>query len=196
MIEGAITKQLTVREDERGYLIEVASDSWGLAPIVHVYEAMARQGVIKGFHAHLKQTDRFYLLCGVAKVGLVDLRGPIYELFADKDENGGPGTWLCHVGGETKPAQFTEIYPTNEAWMDALKLTKESPTFGMMEHVILSRKVAQLLFIPPGVAHGQMAIKGPSRILNLPTEVYNRKMPDEVRMPYNLLNFSWAITNR
>ena len=196
MIDGVRTMPLIVREDERGYLIEIASQSWKLAPIVHVYEAMARQGVIKGFHAHLKQTDRFYLLCGVAKIGLVDLRGPIYELFADKDENGGPGTWLCHVGGDNKSSKFTDIYPDNEAWMNALGITEESPTFGMMDSVIMSRKIAQLLFIPPGVAHGQMAIEGPSRILNLPTEVYNRKMPDEVRMPYDFLDFSWAIINR
>jgi len=197
MIEGVKLLDLIIREDERGYLTEIGSEGWpDMAAMPHVYEAMARDGVIKAFHAHMQQTDRFYCLEGVAKVGLIDLRGPVYEHTAGFPYPDSPEHWLCHVGGDSDNTEFAEVYPDDKAWTDALGIVGQTKTFGDHETVILSRKRAQLLFIPPGVAHGQMGVRGRSRLLNLPTVAYNRAKPDEVRMQYNLLGFPWEIGNR
>jgi dTDP-4-dehydrorhamnose 3,5-epimerase len=51
-----------------------------------------------------------------------------------------------------------------------------------------------LIHIPPGIFHGFKAIS-PDEVLliNLPSEPYNRKNPDEVRRPWNdpAIGFNW-----
>jgi dTDP-4-dehydrorhamnose 3,5-epimerase len=61
-----------------------------------------------------------------------------------------------------------------------------SKTYGLVEEYVLDAEKPQLLRIPCGVIHGFECIgDGECWILNLPTETYNRKEPDEHRFPLN-----------
>lgn len=54
--------------DDRGWLAELVTDSMGT--IGHVYVTTCLPGVVKAWHKHEKQTDRFVLLAGRLLVGL------------------------------------------------------------------------------------------------------------------------------
>lgn len=54
--------------DDRGWLSELVPASYGR--ISHVYVTTCLPGVVKAWHKHEKQTDRFILLAGRLLVGL------------------------------------------------------------------------------------------------------------------------------
>lgn len=54
--------------DDRGWLAELVTSSTG--KIGHVYVTTCLPGVVKAWHMHKKQTDRFILLAGRLLVGL------------------------------------------------------------------------------------------------------------------------------
>ena len=56
--------------DDRGWLAELVNSSFG--EIRHVYVTTCLPGVVKAWHCHNKQTDRFVLLAGRLLVGLHD----------------------------------------------------------------------------------------------------------------------------
>ncbi|MFQ5511858.1 MAG: dTDP-4-dehydrorhamnose 3,5-epimerase family protein [Candidatus Krumholzibacteriia bacterium] len=88
MIEGVIVKKLRVIPDERGYLMEMLrSDDEFFEKFGQVYLTAAYPGVVKGWHYHKKQTDRFVGVAGMIKVVLYDGRegskthGEVNEFF-------------------------------------------------------------------------------------------------------------------
>lgn len=65
-------RPLTARLDERGRLTEIyraTDDPHGFG---QAYVTTASAGVIKAWHRHRKQWDRWYCVAGAAKVGLFD----------------------------------------------------------------------------------------------------------------------------
>jgi len=61
---------------------------------------------------------------------------------------------------------------------------KESPTFGKkMEILMGDSQPAQVLRIPPGVAHGCKCLSGPTDLFYVTSNVYDPN--DEGRIPYN-----------
>jgi dTDP-4-dehydrorhamnose 3,5-epimerase len=65
-------RQLTARLDERGRLTEIyraTDDAHGFG---QAYITTASAGVIKAWHRHREQWDRWYCVAGAAKVGLFD----------------------------------------------------------------------------------------------------------------------------
>jgi len=62
--------KLSKHVDDRGWLAELVPSSFGR--ICHVYVTTCLPGVIKAWHRHEKQTDRFILLGGRLLVGLSD----------------------------------------------------------------------------------------------------------------------------
>ena len=74
-IEGVQRIPLTRHVDDRGYLVEVlrASDPH-FDKFGQIYVSLCRRGVIKAWHAHQRQTDRFYVVAGTSKIGLWDGR--------------------------------------------------------------------------------------------------------------------------
>lgn len=71
---------------------------------------------------------------------------------------------------------------------------ESSPTRGEVNEFFLGDRDPMLLQIPPGVYHGFKGTSpGETMILNLPTEVYDRKMPDEYRIdPHdNDIPYDW-----
>ena len=65
--------------DERGSLIELFRGSWENdheGPVRQAYISTTRSGVVKGWHLHMKQTDRFVCLRGTVMVAMCDLMNP------------------------------------------------------------------------------------------------------------------------
>ncbi len=60
-----------------------------------------------------------------------------------------------------------------------------------MDFLMGDNQDAQLVAIPPGVAHGCKAIQGPANLLYVTSKIYDPK--DEMRIPYNdpSANFDW-----
>jgi dTDP-4-dehydrorhamnose 3,5-epimerase len=73
----------------------------------------------------------------------------------------------------------------------------KSPTNGEYNVFILGDDGEDvLLIIPPRVWHGQMALSEMSYLINIPTEPYNHKKPDELRKGVEELEDIWTIRNR
>lgn len=194
-IAGVCAYPLEVHEDDRGYVFEILTmRDTKTVSIPHVYLATAREGVAKAFHAHLYQYDRFCVVHGSAKIGLVDLRGPIHEVLDTYRVD----QWV-YLGAKKKngkPQTFTELWPTPEDWYNALGIAKETASFLESDTFILTGERPHLLYIPPGVAHGQMALSKMSFLINLPTKVYSPEAPDELRIPYDALQYDWEVKSR
>ena len=87
MIEGVIVKDLKTHTDERGFfreLIRVTDDFFteGFGQWSH---SLMFDGVIKAWHLHHLQTDWWYVVSGVLRVGLGDMRSdsPTYKTVMD-----------------------------------------------------------------------------------------------------------------
>jgi dTDP-4-dehydrorhamnose 3,5-epimerase len=76
MIEGVVLKELKTFNDDRGFfreLIRCTDDSFdaGFGQWSHSFMF---DGVIKAWHFHKIQTDWWYIVSGVLRVGLCDMR--------------------------------------------------------------------------------------------------------------------------
>lgn len=70
----------------------------------------------------------------------------------------------------------------------------DSSTRGQTQTIVVGELNPALVIIPPLVWHGFMAVGGETAVvLNLPTEVYNRQQPDELRRPVDdpEIPFTW-----
>jgi dTDP-4-dehydrorhamnose 3,5-epimerase len=73
---------------------------------------------------------------------------------------------------------------------------EDSPSYGKNATIILGEQNTSLLQIPPMIWHGYTTLGGEmSYLINVPTEPYNHKAPDELRVhPFeNDFNFNWEI---
>ena len=71
----------------------------------------------------------------------------------------------------------------------------DSPTFGQVEEIECDGAHPRLIIIPPGVYHGFKNIGEEEVIcLNCPTEPYNHKQPDEIRVDPddNDIPYDWS----
>lgn len=199
MIEGVTIRDLIVRIDERGSLTELLSENMGDEDLCHVYVAMARPGVVKAWHSHMLQKDRFVCIKGTAKIGLLDLRGPVRDDEIGVGRNTAEWKYIAGEWGDRqhRDGDFDFLWPCDREWYDALGGV--SPTYGTYDSVILECDHPQMLTIPAGICHGQMAVEGRSVILNAPSRSFDRAHPDELRIPHDAfdhLGFSWPIQNK
>jgi len=75
MIDGVKVKDLKVIPDERGLLMEMwRSDDPDFERFGQCYVTLVYPGVVKAWHYHVKQTDHFVCVSGMAKVVLHDRR--------------------------------------------------------------------------------------------------------------------------
>lgn len=96
LIDGVRLRRSRTITDARGSLCEMFSHGWDFSdePVVHVYEAMLRPGVIKGWVIHYESDDRLFFARGVARVVLYDARegspthGIVNELYFDAANRG------------------------------------------------------------------------------------------------------------
>ena len=145
IIEGVVAKELKTYIDDRGFfreLIRISDDffSEGFGQWSH---SLMFDGVIKAWHLHRIQTDWWYVVSGVLRVGLCDMR------------------------------------PDSQTYKTVIDL------------LMGDLQAAQVLKIPPGVAHGCKTIQGPVNLFYVTSHVYNPD--DEIRLPYNdpEIDFDW-----
>ena len=103
MIEDVVVKDLKTHTDERGFfreLIRVTDDffSVGFGQWSH---SLMFDGVIKAWHMHRIQTDWWYVVSGVLRVGLCDMR-------ADSATH---KTVMDFLMGDLQPAHIIKIPP-------------------------------------------------------------------------------------
>ena len=83
MIEGVEIKDLVTHVDGRGFFREIVrvTDDLFSAGFGQWSHSLMYQGVIKAWHWHSKQTDWWYVVSGVLRVGLCDMRkdSPTYK---------------------------------------------------------------------------------------------------------------------
>ena len=83
MIDGIVFKDLVTHADERGFFREVvrATDDFFVQGFGQWSHSLMYDGVIKAWHMHRVQTDWWYVVSGVIKVGLCDMRpdSPTYK---------------------------------------------------------------------------------------------------------------------
>jgi dTDP-4-dehydrorhamnose 3,5-epimerase len=138
----------------------------------------------------------------------VDDRGYVVEILRASDEHfkgfGQVYLTTCHPG-------IVKAWHMHEKQTDSFFVVKghakiglyddreESPTRGEKMSVVIGEQNPALVQIPPRVWHGQMAV-GPetSYLINIPTEVYNAKEPDELRRdPFDPeIGFEWLPKSR
>jgi len=137
IIEDVLIKELITHADDRGFFREIirVSDDFFAEGFGQWSHSLMFDGVIKAWHLHRIQTDWWYVVSGVMRVGLCDMR-------------------------------------------------LDSPTYKtVMDFLMGDLQTAQVLKIPPGVAHGCKTIQGPVNLFYITSHVYNPV--DEVRLTYN-----------
>ena len=76
MIAGIILKELTSHTDDRGFFREIirSDDDFFAEGFGQWSHSLMFEGVIKAWHFHRIQTDWWYVVSGVLRVGLCDMR--------------------------------------------------------------------------------------------------------------------------
>jgi dTDP-4-dehydrorhamnose 3,5-epimerase len=103
MIEGVVLKELETFNDDRGFfreLIRSTDDSFreGFGQWSH---SLMFDGVIKAWHFHKIQTDWWYIVSGVLRVGLCDLR----------EESDTYKQTMDFLMGDLQPARVLKVPP-------------------------------------------------------------------------------------
>lgn len=76
MIDGIVIKELKTFNDERGWFREIirTTDDFFAPGFGQWSHSMMFDGVVKAWHVHEVQTDWWYVVGGVLRVGLADVR--------------------------------------------------------------------------------------------------------------------------
>jgi len=103
MIDGIVLKDLVTWNDSRGFFREIirVTDDFFAAGFGQWSHSLMFSGVIKAWHFHHIQTDWWYVVNGVLRVGLHDLRkqSPTY------------GETMDFLMGDLQPARVLTIPP-------------------------------------------------------------------------------------
>ena len=73
---------------------------------------------------------------------------------------------------------------------------KDSSTYENMDTSIISSRNPGLLVVPPGVYRGWVSLEDDTQLISTASEVYNRKNPDEVRIPPDSFGDLWSVKGR
>jgi len=75
MIEGVTKIPLVRHADDRGWVQEILrADDEHFQKFGQAYVTTCRQGIVKAWHCHERQTDHFCMISGTGKIGLYDGR--------------------------------------------------------------------------------------------------------------------------
>ncbi len=84
LIAGVTVKPVPTLQDERGELVEVYRQDWGVmdAPLFAIHQVGIRPKKIKGWSLHLDNDDRLFVSLGFLRIALFDNRtdSPTYRL--------------------------------------------------------------------------------------------------------------------
>jgi len=103
MIEGVIIKELKTQADDRGFFREIirVTDDFFIKGFGQFSHSLMFNNVIKAWHYHKIQTDWWYVVSGVLRVGLYDLRNESHTYKQTMD----------FLMGEHQPAKIVTIPP-------------------------------------------------------------------------------------
>lgn len=111
MIHGAQLVPRVRHADDRGYVTEILrSDDPHFQRFGQVYVTTCREGVVKAWHKHRKQTDHFYVISGTMKVALYD----------DREDSPTRGEYQVEILGE-RGKDALLIIP-NDVWHGMMSL--------------------------------------------------------------------------
>ncbi|HID96232.1 MAG TPA: dTDP-4-dehydrorhamnose 3,5-epimerase [Candidatus Latescibacteria bacterium] len=134
-----------------------------------------------------------------------DERGRLMEIFRADDEifeRFGQVYMTTTYPGVVKAWHYHKIQTDNIAVVRGmLKVTlydprEDSPTKGQVNEFFIGEHNPMLIQIPPGIYHGWKCVgEEEAIVINCPTEPYNRKDPDEYRLPYDTdrIPYDWGI---
>lgn len=77
----------------------------------------------------------------------------------------------------------------------AVDIRKASPTYGQWKSVILTQNNKWMYWIPPGFAHGFVALEDNTVFFYKCTSVYNKESEGSIRWNDPTLNIDWDIEN-
>jgi dTDP-4-dehydrorhamnose 3,5-epimerase len=102
-IEGVITKDLITHPDERGFFREIirSTDAFFQEGFGQWSHSLMFDGVIKAWHFHRIQTDWWYVVNGVMRVGLCDMR----------QDSGTYKMTMDFLMGDFQPSRVVKIPP-------------------------------------------------------------------------------------
>jgi dTDP-4-dehydrorhamnose 3,5-epimerase len=69
----------------------------------------------------------------------------------------------------------------------------DSPTYKVMNKIIIDSSRPHAFWVPRGVQHGSMALTDGAQITAVTTLPYNKENPDEVRLPSNYYGDIWEV---
>lgn len=75
---------------------------------------------------------------------------------------------------------------------------KDSPTYGEINEFFIGEHNPKLISVPHGVYHGWKCVSmAEAIIVNIPTQAYNYKTPDEYRLPWDdpSIPYDWTKRN-
>lgn len=75
-IPGVFLGSPQVREDSRGFFLEIFREDLLSDRFVQANHSFSRAGVLRGLHYHRHQADAWYVIEGEAQAALADLRAP------------------------------------------------------------------------------------------------------------------------
>lgn len=68
-----------------------------------------------------------------------------------------------------------------------------SPTYRETNTFVMGARQPAVLTVPPGVFHGWMSLEDDTQLVSTASEVYDRKKPDEARVPYDSFGYDWSV---
>lgn len=105
MIHGAQLLPRVRHADDRGYVTEILRcDDPHFQRFGQAYVTTCREGVVKAWHKHRKQTDHFYVISGTMKVALYD----------DRPDSPTTGQYQVEILGEQ--GQDALLIIPNDVW--------------------------------------------------------------------------------
>ncbi len=136
-----------------------------------------------------------------------DARGRLMELLRNDDESFekfGQVYITTTIPGVVKAWHFHKHQTDNFACIHGMiqvalfDSREESPTFGELNEFFIGIHKPMLISVPAGVYHGWKCISTEEAIIvNIPTNTYNYKQPDEHRLSWNdpSIPYDWTRQN-
>ncbi len=153
MIEGVKVIELTVREDDRGYLIEIARTATDSEPhaVVHQFGQVYLvgdpvRGTIRAFHKHNELWDWFFISHGSAKFVLKD----------DRPDSPTYGEMMTIVASARNPKLIVVPPGVYHGWMS---LEDDTQLISTASHVY-NRENPDEVRIPPDSFGDVWTVKG------------------------------------
>jgi dTDP-4-dehydrorhamnose 3,5-epimerase len=78
----------------------------------------------------------------------------------------------------------------------ALDLRPRSATFGEHTSIVLSERLREMVWIPPGFAHGFQSLQDDTEIIYFVTKPYNPKFENSINPLDTNLNINWLLSDK